>query len=73
MQEGEDMIFERLKELRNYEGYTQKDVASILNVQRATYAGWESGKDIMPLSQLLKIENENNLLSKKFRLYYRII
>ncbi len=51
------MIFERLKELRNYEGYTQKDVASILNVQRATYAGWESGKDIMPLSQLLKIAN----------------
>ena len=42
------MIFERLKERRKYEGYTQQEVANILNVQRATYAGWETGKDIMP-------------------------
>ena len=33
------MIFERLKERRKYEGYTQQEVANILNVQRATYAG----------------------------------
>jgi len=51
------MIFERLKERRNYEGYTQANIANILNVQRATYAGWESGKDIMPLRQLYKIAN----------------
>ena len=51
------MNFDRLKELRSYEGYTQQDVANFLHVQRATYAGWETGKDIMPLRQLLKIAN----------------
>lgn len=55
------MIFDRLKERRNYEGYTQQNVADILNVQRATYAGWESGKDIMPLRQLFKIANKYQL------------
>ncbi len=51
------MNFERLKERRSYEGYTQQNVADILHVQRATYAGWETGKDIMPLRQLYKIAN----------------
>ncbi len=51
------MNFERLKERRSYEGYTQQNVADILQVQRATYAGWETGKDIMPLRQLYKIAN----------------
>lgn len=55
------MIFERLKEIRKYEDYKQKDVAKILNVERATYAGWESGKDIMPLRQLFKIANNYQL------------
>ncbi len=55
------MIFERLKERRKYEGYTQQEVANILNVQRATYAGWETGKDIMPLRQFFKLSNNYQL------------
>ena len=55
------MIFERLKERRKYEGYTQQEVANILNVQRATYAGWETGKDIMPLRQFFKLSNSYQL------------
>ena len=51
------MNFDTLKERRSYEGYTQQNVADILHVQRATYAGWETGKDIMPLRQLYKIAN----------------
>jgi len=51
------MIFERLKELRNGSGVTQQAIADILEVKRATYAGWETGKDIMPLRQLNKIAN----------------
>ena len=51
------MNFERLKKLRNLEGITQQNIADVLHVQRATYAGWETGKDIMPLRQLNKIAN----------------
>ncbi len=51
------MNFERLKELRHSIGATQQNIADILKVQRATYAGWETGKDIMPLRQLNKMAN----------------
>ncbi len=51
------MNFERLRQLRNLEGITQQNIADVLHVQRATYAGWETGKDIMPLRQLNKIAN----------------
>ena len=50
-------MFPRLKELRNYEGYTQKDISELLQVQRATYAGWECGKDIIPLKRLYMLAN----------------
>ena len=50
-------MFPRLKELRNYEGYTQKDISEFLKVQRATYAGWECGKDIIPLKRLYMLAN----------------
>ena len=52
------MNYERLKELRNYEGYTQQNLADYLCVERATYAGWESGKDITPLRRLHQIANQ---------------
>ena len=45
-------MFGKLKEIREYEGYTQKEVAQMLNVKRSTYAGWECGKDIIPLRKL---------------------
>lgn len=50
-------MFERLKEIREYEGLTQKEVAKKLNVKRATYAGWECGKDIIPLRKLNDFAN----------------
>lgn len=46
-----------LKEIREYEGFTQEDVAKILNVKRSTYAGWESGKDPIPLQKLNILAN----------------
>ncbi len=51
------MNFERLRQLRNKAGITQQTIADVIHVQRATYAGWETGKDIMPLRQLNKIAN----------------
>ena len=51
------MMFEKLKELRDYEAKTQKETAKFLNVTRATYAGWECGKDIIPLKKLNELAN----------------
>ncbi len=50
-------MLEKLKELREYEGYTQEEIAHILNVKRATYAGWESGKDFIPIPKLNELAN----------------
>lgn len=50
-------MFGKLRELREYEGYTQKDIAKVLKVKRATYAGWESGKDIIPFRKLSMLAN----------------
>lgn len=51
------MFINRLKEIRDYEGDTQAQVAEFLHVDRATYAGWECGKDIIPLKRLYAIAN----------------
>ncbi len=58
---GDSMSFTRLKERRIYEGYTQKEIAELLNVKRATYAGWETGKDIIPLKRLFALSNKYNI------------
>lgn len=50
-------MFERIKELREYEDNTQKETANALHVTRSTYAGWESGKDIIPLKRLNELAN----------------
>ena len=50
-------MFEKMKELREYEGLTQKDVAKKLGVARSTYGGWECGKDIIPFERLNAFAN----------------
>lgn len=49
------MKFERLKQIREMQELTQKELANILNVERSTYAGWETGKDTIPLRRLNKL------------------
>lgn len=49
------MKFERLKQIRETQELTQKELANILNVERSTYAGWETGKDTIPLKRLNKL------------------
>ena len=46
------MKIKRLREIREEQEMTQKDIAEILNVKRSTYAGWETGKDTIPLVRL---------------------
>lgn len=49
------MKFERIKTVREEKDLTQKKVAEDLNVERSTYAGWETGKDTIPLRRLNKL------------------
>lgn len=46
------MIFERMKDIREYFDKTQIEMANILKVSRSTYAGWENGIDLIPLLKL---------------------
>lgn len=50
-------MFDKLKYLRKSEDLSQREIAEILGVKRSTYAGWESGKDIMPLPRLNQFAN----------------
>ena len=50
-------MFGRLKEIREFEGVTQEELAAYLKISRSTYAGYESGKDMIPLEKLNAIAN----------------
>ena len=39
-----EKFHERLKVLRKKEGFTQQEIADLLNVNRVRYTNWESGK-----------------------------
>lgn len=51
------MMLDRLKELREYYDKTQEEIANILGVDRTTYTGWETGKDMIPLGKLNDLAN----------------
>ncbi len=51
----------RLKEIRINNKYLQKDVASILNVKRNTYAMWELEHDTIPLEKLIMLCEKFNV------------
>lgn len=51
------MKFERMKTIREDMDLTQQEVANKLGIERSTYAGWETGKDTIPLSQLNALSN----------------
>ena len=47
----------RLKELRQYNCRTQKEVAEILNSQQNTYSQYENGQRQIPIDFLIKLAN----------------
>ena len=73
------MKFPRMRLIRDEIEKTQDDISKILGVDRSTYAGWEIGKDTIPLRKLkllsdyLKISidyivglsDENNYIKSK--------
>ncbi len=46
IQEGNNMITEKLTELRNAKGVTQEDVAKSLSVSNKTVSKWENGTSV---------------------------
>ena len=51
------MKFEKMKEIRETKELKQWQIANELKVDRSTYAGWETGKDTIPLRKLYKLSN----------------
>lgn len=49
------MIFEKIRELRENNELTQRDIAKILNVSKSTYNRWETGEAFIPLHHLNKL------------------
>ena len=49
------MIYENLRKIREEKGYTQNDVADILNIKRQQYQLYESGKREIPIIFVKKL------------------
>lgn len=54
-------IHERLRELRTKFGYTQNQIARLLNIDRSTYAYYETGKTQPDVTTLLVLSQIYNL------------
>ncbi len=51
------MISVKIRELRTRNGLTQKQVAEVLNIDRSTYAYYESGKTKPDITTFVKLSN----------------
>lgn len=54
-------INERLRELRIKSGYTQSQIAKILNIDRSTYSYYEIGKTMPDISVLMTLAKVFNI------------
>lgn len=52
------MIIKRLKYTRESMDLKQKNLTDLFNVKQSTISGWETGKDTIPLRQLIKYANK---------------
>ena len=51
------MNFERIRDMREENDFSQAFVADKIGVKRGTYASWECGSDMIPLSKLVLLAN----------------
>lgn len=51
------MIIERLKEIREDKGYTQREIARVLNTTQQQYSKYELGIQIIPLEKINILAN----------------
>lgn len=52
------MIVKNLRYTRERLGLKQKDLTTLFNVTYSTISGWDTGKDTIPLKQLIKYANK---------------
>ena len=45
----------KLKEIREENGYTQNQIANMLNIRQNTYSQYENGKRQLPIDVLIKL------------------
>jgi transcriptional regulator with XRE-family HTH domain len=55
------LLAKNIKLFRLYNGYTQKQVADILNIERSTYAYYESGKSVPDIETIIKLARLYNI------------
>lgn len=44
---------ERMRKIRIEQGYTQKEIAKLLNISQSTYSKYERGKSIIPTKKFV--------------------
>lgn len=49
------MKFTRIRDLREDNDLTQKDIAEVLSVDQSTYSDYENGKINIPVESLMKL------------------
>ena len=54
------MYYSRIKEIREDKGYTQKDIAKILNTTQQQYSKYELDIQIIPLEKINTLANYYN-------------
>ena len=54
------MYYSRIKDIREDKGYTQKDIAKILNTTQQQYSKYELGIQIIPLEKINILANFYN-------------
>lgn len=52
---GDDMVYRRIRDLREDNDKTQETMADYLHVDQTTYSGYETGKISIPVEALVKL------------------
>jgi len=52
---GESMVYERIRNLREDNDYTQQQIADMLYINRRTYSAYENGVNNLPVEILIKL------------------
>lgn len=53
--EGDPLVFTRIRSLREDSDYTQAEIADVLNIRQTTYSKYELGKILIPIDMLIRL------------------